>query len=162
VADVEADYAWLFRTEYEGVVRTVRVILGDAEGARDIAQESFVQLLLHWKKVSRYERPEAWVRRVAIRLAMRTLRRERLRPSLERRSQPAPPDSDTPGTDILDAIKHLSPHQKAAIVLFYYEDRPVSEISHILDCSEATARVHLHKARKRLAEALGKEVRDAS
>ncbi len=48
--------------------------------------------------------------------------------------------------------------QRAAIVLFYFEDLPVAEIAHILDCAEPTARVHLHRARKRLAEVLGEEV----
>jgi RNA polymerase sigma-70 factor, ECF subfamily len=48
--------------------------------------------------------------------------------------------------------------QRAAVVLFYFEDLPLSEIASILRCSEATVRVHLHRARKRLAELLGEEV----
>jgi RNA polymerase sigma factor (sigma-70 family) len=44
--------------------------------------------------------------------------------------------------------------QRAAVVLFYFEDRPVSEVAEILDCSTSTAKVHLHKARKKLAELL--------
>ena len=47
--------------------------------------------------------------------------------------------------------------QRAAIVLHYYEDRPVAEIASILGCAEATARVHLHRGRKRLAELLGED-----
>ncbi len=43
-----------------------------------------MRLHVHWRTVSRYERPDAWVRRVAIRLATRSARRERIRPSLER------------------------------------------------------------------------------
>jgi DNA-directed RNA polymerase specialized sigma24 family protein len=119
VAETDLEYAWFFRSEYEGVARAVRVILGDAEGARDIAQESFVQLLVHWKKVSRYERPEAWVRRVAIRLAVRALRRERLRPMLERRAQPEPVRSLETDPEVTHAIARLSPSQRAAVVLFY-------------------------------------------
>jgi RNA polymerase sigma-70 factor (ECF subfamily) len=46
------------------------------------------------------------------------------------------------------------------VVLFYYEDRPVSEIATILGCSESTAKVHLHRARKSLARILGEEAAD--
>ena len=53
-----------------------------------------MQLLLNWDKVARYEQPGAWVRRVAIRLAMRSMRRERvlgvLRFSLPRPVEPSP------------------------------------------------------------------------
>ncbi|CAN5617458.1 SigE family RNA polymerase sigma factor [soil metagenome] len=162
MAEVELEYAWFFRTEYEGVVRTARVVLGDAEAARDVAQEAFMQLYLHWKKVSRYDRPEAWVRRIALRLAPRTLRRERLRGALERRAQLPAPETVAGDDELLDAIKRLSPAQKAAVALFYYEDRPISEISTILECSEGTARVHLHKARRRLGQLLGEGALDVS
>jgi len=37
------------------------------------------------------------------------------------------------------------------------EDRPVSEVAEILACAEVTAKVHLHRARKRLAELLGEK-----
>lgn len=50
--------------------------------------------------------------------------------------------------------------QRTAVVLFYFEDRPVAEIADLLGCAPATARVHLHKARRRLAATLGGEVDD--
>jgi RNA polymerase sigma-70 factor (ECF subfamily) len=43
------------------------------------------------------------------------------------------------------------------VALFYLEDRPMAEIAQILGCSKATVKVHLFKARKRLAELLGEE-----
>jgi DNA-directed RNA polymerase specialized sigma24 family protein len=42
--------------------------------AQDIARDAFAQLFVHWQNVSKYKRPEAWMRRVAIRLAVRTTR----------------------------------------------------------------------------------------
>jgi RNA polymerase sigma-70 factor (ECF subfamily) len=47
-----------------------------------------------------------------------------------------------------------------AVVLHYFEDRPVAEIADVLGCAPATARVHLHKARPRLASLLHEEVDD--
>ncbi len=41
------------------------------------------------------------------------------------------------------------------MALYYLEDLPISEVAEILACSESTVKVHLHKARKRLADRLG-------
>jgi RNA polymerase sigma-70 factor (ECF subfamily) len=86
---------------------------------------------------------------------MRGLRRDALWmtvASLFRPRDPAPPD-----LDVADAVNRLPRGQRVAIVLHYYEDRPVAEIARILGCTESTARVHLHKGRKRLAELLREE-----
>src|SRR6266545_8112683 len=84
VAERDAEFAWFFRNEFEALVRTMYLIVHDREQARDIAQEAFVQLFTRWRRISQYERPEAWVRRVGIRMAVRAIRRDRLRPRLER------------------------------------------------------------------------------
>jgi len=156
VSDAEAEFTWFFRTEFTAVVRSVYLILHDQERARDIAQDAFIQLLTHWSRVSKYDRPDAWVRRVAIRMAMRAARRERLRASLEREVDPAtvlkPVD-----LDLVRAVQQLPPKQRAAIVLFYFEDRPISEVAEIMSCSEVAAKVSLHRGRKALAELIGSE-----
>lgn len=159
--DLDATYAAFFREEYAQVVRIVYLIQRDRARAEDIAQDAFIQLLANWTKVAGYDRPEAWVRRVAIRLAMRGVRRDRLWAIVrERISQPRP--ESAPDLDLADAVTRLPGNQRAAIVLFYYEDRPVAEVAAILGCAEATARVHLHRARRRLADLLGSEVDDVA
>jgi RNA polymerase sigma factor (sigma-70 family) len=157
VRDAEADYSWFYRREYPHVVRTVFLILHDRQRAEDVAQDSFVQLYAHWNKVSRYERPEAWVRRVAIRMAIRHMKRERMRAVLEREtdSPSLPPTIDV---DLLRAMRELSSTQQVAVVLFYFEDRPIAEIVHILGTSEGAVKMALSRARHRLAELLGEEV----
>jgi RNA polymerase sigma-70 factor (ECF subfamily) len=63
--------------------------------------------------------------------------------------------------DLADAIQQLPPRQRSAVVLFYFEDRPMQEIADILGCSTSTGWVHLHKARKKLADLLGEEVSES-
>ena len=155
--DSDAEYEWLFREEFPAVMRSVFLICHDADRSQDITQDAFVQLLRHWKKVSRYERPGAWVRRVAIRLAMQSVRRERLRSLLEREVDPPAPAGSV-DVDVMKAIRTLPRMQRAAVVLFYFEDLPVGEVADIMGCAVATARVHLHRARSRLGEFLGEEV----
>jgi RNA polymerase sigma-70 factor (ECF subfamily) len=89
-------------------------------------------------------------------MAIRTVRRERLRRRLEIELDAAPPMGPL-DLDVLRAVAKLPGAQRAAVVLFYFEDRPVAEIADMLACSEVTAKVHLHRARKRLAELLGNE-----
>jgi DNA-directed RNA polymerase specialized sigma24 family protein len=154
----EVEFATLFREEYPAVVRTAYLILGDRQAAEDVAQEAFTRLVVHWRKVSRYERPGAWVRRVAIRLALRADRRRRTRTA---KVEPGPTRFHSGGAGIRDAILALPPKQRAAIVLHYYEDRPVREVAEFLGCATATARVHLHRARRRLSDILREEATDA-
>ena len=162
MSDTDTEYDLLFTVEFPNVMRTVYLILHDVDRAEDVTQDAFVQLLKHWKKVSRYDRPGAWVRRVAIRLAMGVLQRERLRSVLERKVEPTP-EPGPADPDVLRAIGALPGMQRASVVLFYFEDRPLAEIADILGCSPSTARVHLHHARRRLANTLGEEVdQDAS
>src|SRR5947207_15231401 len=70
-------FEMFFLTEHGSVLRTVQLLLGDRQAAEDATQEAFYRLLVHWKKVSQYERPGAWVRRVAIRIATRARRARR-------------------------------------------------------------------------------------
>jgi DNA-directed RNA polymerase specialized sigma24 family protein len=159
VSEAELEYAWFFRTEFPAVVRTVYLILRDHGRAEDISQDAFMQLYAHWRKVSRYERPEAWVRRVAIRMAVRQQKRDQTRGMLERHTggvaTPAAGD-----LDLEQAMKDLSPMQRAVVVLYYFEDRPTNEIVEILGMSQSTVRVHLTRARRRLADLLREEVDD--
>jgi RNA polymerase sigma-70 factor (ECF subfamily) len=46
------------------------------------------------------------------------------------------------------------------VILFYYEDRPTTEIAEVLDCSTNTVKVHLHRARRTLGIDLVEERSD--
>ena len=151
----DREFEVFFRSEYASIVRAAFVLTGDRAAAEDVAQEAFARLYANWRKVSSYERPGAWVRRVAINLATSSLRRRR--PIVEA----ARDFEDFPDPDLRSAIVRLPRGQRAAIVLHYLEDRSVAEIAQILECSESTVKVHLHRARTKLATALSEETVDA-
>lgn len=153
-----ADYDAFFRAHHGHVVRVCHALLGDRARAEEVTQEAFIRLYTRWRRVSAYDRPEAWVRRVAVRLAVRVLRRDRLRPSLERRSVLPQATSAAPEGDLLALVARLPRNQRLAVVLHYIEDMPVNDVAAVLGCAESTARVHLHRGRKRLAELIAVEV----
>jgi len=149
VTGLSESFAALFRREYRHVARTVFLILHDQGAAEEITQDAFAKLLQRWERVSAYERPDAWVRQVAIRMALRRARREVRRPRIEGVQLVAMP-RELPDIDVARAIAALSAHQRATVVLFYWDDRPVSEIAMILGSSESTVKQHLHRARHHL------------
>jgi RNA polymerase sigma-70 factor (ECF subfamily) len=151
----------LFVEEYPRVVRTVFLVVQDEGRAEEVTQDAFVQLLRHWSKVRDYDRPGAWVRRVALRLAVRTVRREQRLAALTRRLRPErveelPVFPISPET--MSAIRSLPVKERAVVVLHYLEDRPVDQTADLLDCTESAVKMRLSRARHHLADLLAEEV----
>ena len=151
----------LFAREFPRVARTIHHIVGDRARAEEVTQDAFLELLRHWRTVAAYDRPDLWVRRVAIRKAQRERHRAWRRVELERGTVGDDVvDVPTPAPEVLAAVRRLAPRQRAVVVLFYFEDRPMTEIADILGCSESTGWSQLHTARRHLATALSEEVTD--
>jgi RNA polymerase sigma factor (sigma-70 family) len=148
------DYDWWFRAAYTPVARTVFLIVHDRATAEDVVQDAFVQLYRHWSTVQGYERPDLWVRRVAIRMAVRRVKRDRMRTDRERLAvidSREHADQSLPDPDLRRAVATLSPMQRAAVVLHYWADESVFDIARTLEVSESSVKQHLFRARSRLA-----------
>ncbi len=161
--DAEA-FAWFFAAEYQRVVRALSHVVR-REDAEDVAQEAFIRLHQRWAKVSRYEQPDAWVRRVALNLALSLAKREAKRPARERGANPVPiraREICLPDPSVRAALAGLPPKQRALVMLFYYEDRPLTQAAEILGISHGAAKVALYRARRQLAAQLEEEVADGS
>lgn len=155
----ELDYESVFRAGFATVSRTVFLIVGSRAVAEEITQEAFLKLLERWSRLRDYDRPEAWVRKVAVRMAVRHVGRERSRPLRELRAQPAAREEPPlPDPEVARAVSALAPMQRAVVALHYWEDRPVLEIARLLGVSESTVKQHLFRARARLADNLREEV----
>jgi len=115
---------------------------GRSDIAEDAVAEAFVQALTTSVPI---ENLRAWVYKVAFRSALRELKRQRNQSPVADRAYEDPLLSE-----LMDALRTLSPQQRGAVVLHYLEDAPVSEVASSLGVSQATARVHLHRGRKRL------------
>lgn len=64
-----------YRDNYRPVVALVYTLTGTRHAAEDIAQEAFLRSHKSWGAVREYDRPEGWVRVVAMNLARSHLRR---------------------------------------------------------------------------------------
>lgn len=149
-------YDAFYRREYGAMVALAAAVSGSGAIAEDLAQEALVRAHRSWLKVSGYDKPGAWLRRVTINLASNARRR---RVTEERSRIRLVPSSTTEEIELRDdgvwvAVAALPTKQRAAIALYYLEDRPVAEIAEILECSVNTAKAHLHQGRKALESQL--------
>jgi RNA polymerase sigma-70 factor (ECF subfamily) len=119
-----------------------------------VVQDAFVKAYVRWRRLARYDRPGAWVRRVAIRDAVRIAARQARGVPVDDRFDDAIAGV-VDQVDLRRAIAGLPPQQRAALVLHHLEDWPVRDVADALGCKEPTVRVHLHRARTALAEVLG-------
>ena len=152
-ASERTEFEWIFRSTYPAVLRTTYLVLHDRGRAEEVTQDAFLRLCERWRSVQRVENPEAWVRRVAVRAAVRSAQRTRLR------SAPLPDDDqpwwdDLPDVDLARAVASLAPQQRAAVALHYLDDLPVEEVAHHLGVTPSTVKQHLFRARARLATLL--------
>jgi RNA polymerase sigma-70 factor (ECF subfamily) len=148
----DPDFERLYRAEYAHVLRTVFLICHDLAEAEELTQEAFLRLVRRWDSVRGFDRPGAWVRKVAVRLAVRAVGDRKRRHSAERSAYPAV--IDEVDVEVLEAVRQLPGRQRAAVVLHYFEDAPVIRIAEILGCSPATVKVHLFRARQQLSALL--------
>lgn len=152
-------FAEVFAATYPRLVRTLWFVVHDHEVAQEITQEAFIELHRQWRKVGSYDRPDLWVRKVALRKAQREVARNQRRSRAERRLVAVTVVEDhLPDPALRAAIATLPARQRAIVVLFYLEDRPMEEVAELVGCSTSTGFVHLHRARRRLAALLSEPV----
>lgn len=120
--------------------------------AEDAVQES---VLKAWRSIARLrgERCRPWFMAIVANHCRSRLRRRRfsaLALDLVRVPSAGPESAVIAGLDIRAAMSRLSPRDRALLVLRYYEDLPVEEVSRVLGMSPTATRVALHRAVHRL------------
>lgn len=134
--------------------RLWRAVLAYTGGRReltdDVVAEAFARTL---ERSSSVRAPEPYLYRVAFRLAAAELRRHRTVADVP--DLPANPDPEV--SEVFDALRHLSPGQRAAVFLRYQADLPIAEVARLMGTSAAVVRVQLMRGRRRLADLLGGE-----
>ena len=133
-------------------------LTGDRAAAEDLAQDAMETAWRHWDRVSAYDKPGAWARRVIANKATdRGRRRGRESRALRRLDGLARPEIvlEPPDARFWEAVRALPQRQAQAVALHYLEDRSVAYIADVLGISEGAVKSHLHRGRLALARELG-------
>jgi len=146
-----------------GLIRMLTLYCGDVEAARDLTQETLARAWVHWRRVSRMDRPDLWVKRVAFNLANSHFRRRRIERLVRERTSPAdyPLSTDHDSVqrmDMRDALGRLTDRQRAAVVLRFLEDLSVHQTAVLMNCSPGTVKKLTARALTSLRERLGSDV----
>lgn len=146
------DLEKLIQQNGDTLLRTASAILGDAQEAEDVVQETFIKYLEKQPVFEGHEHAKAWLLRVTINSCRSRLRSpwRRLRaPLLE--TYPAPEPQQRVAVEVVLA---LPPKERAVVHLHYYEGYKTAEIAALTGEPEGTVRSRLSRARVRLKDML--------
>jgi RNA polymerase sigma-70 factor (ECF subfamily) len=129
--------------------------LRDAEEAHDLAQEIFVKL---FRNLARYDpdRPfEPWFWKLAANTTI-NYRRKRIPLPAEPAAEPADPNSalQTHDPALVEALSQLDPSYRLPVLLHYYADLSLEQVSQTLNLSIPAIKSRLHRARAQLRNSL--------
>jgi RNA polymerase sigma factor (sigma-70 family) len=148
----------LYRREYAGIVRLLVVLTGRRDVAEELTQDAFLVVHRRWATISTYERPDAFVRRIAINRAVSVARRKSTEARLMLRVRREPVQEmpwTTSTSEIWDAIRALPARQAQVAALVLIEDRSIQDAAEILGCGQETVKSHLRRARAALTSKIG-------
>ncbi len=163
----EAAYQRLVETYRDRVVGLAFRMVGAREDAEEIAQDAFVRA---WRALPAFRgeaRFSTWLYRIAIHRcydARKSLVARRVRETdldaageyegVDGRASAARFDA---GRRLEPLIAALPAAQRAAVTLFYYDERSIEEVALAMGVPEGTVKTHLHRARAALREAWQRE-----
>jgi len=157
---------------YQQMVRRIALgMVAREEIARELAQEALLQAYLsldHLRDISRFK---SWLYGIVLNVCRSYIRDQKVNPySLEAMMggmyrdvlyYPSPiidPEEIAEQRElhntVLQAVQELSPKDRAATLLFYYEQLSMREIAAILGVSITAVKGRLHRAREQLRERL--------
>ena len=133
---------------------------GDAATADDLAQDALVRAYVASGSFLGLAKFRTWLFRIAYNCFIDHTRRHRDNLSaMEEGPEVRVPSADSADSSfryqqLYMALERLPEKERAAIVLFYFEDKSIKEISNILDMPAGTVKYHLSYGRNHLRERL--------
>lgn len=160
----ESDFADFYAATWPRTLACTYALTGDRGAAEEIAQEAYVKAWTHWRKVSHYDQPAAWVRQVATRQAINRWRRTKVAGAWLARTRPESPAPPPDGTTaaLVQALLQIPEAQRRAVVLHHLADLPVAEVARLEHSPVGTIKARLSRGRAALALLLADEPNGAT
>lgn len=147
--------------------RFAYLVSHNSEDARDLVQDALIGLYPRWEIVAATGAVDAYVRRSIVNAGISRWRKLRRFTSVaDPADLPWAPATADPALSVADADEAwrlcatLTPIQRAAVVMRFYEELSFAEIAEVLQIPASTARSHVHRALASLRARLTKEATD--
>ncbi len=148
----QGDFDEFYLVNFQRLVVQLYAYTGDMAQAQDVVQEAFARALPRWAKVSGYDDPAAWVRRVALNLVSNRWRQLRMfRAFANQHRERYAPEPSPDRVMLRDALATLPPTLRRVLVLHYLADMSVREIAEYEHVPEGTIKSWLYRGRAALA-----------
>jgi RNA polymerase sigma-70 factor (ECF subfamily) len=145
----QARFDAVFREHGVRLCRSLLLYAGDPDVAADAVAEAFAQAIRRGEEI---ETPIAWITKAAYRIAAGELQ-ERRRGSYPIVEQGY--EMPEPAFDLVTALSELSPKQRAAAILHFYDGYTKAETASLIGSTASAVGVHLFRARQKLRDLLG-------
>ena len=152
---LDSDLEDLYRRRHNAFQVMLASVTGSVESARDVVQEAFAQALRDQKGFRGTGSLEAWVWRIAFRIAVGSKGSREL--AVDELPEVAFVDEDTDPT-LVAAVRELPPQRRMAIFLRYFGDLSYAQIGEVLGIAEGTVAATLSQAHRQLGAQLTNEV----
>lgn len=156
------EYRYLVERYHQGLRYYLQGMLGDAEVADDIAQETFIRA---YEKLSQYKPQFAfstWLYRIGSNMALQYMKKKKPT-SIEDFVEVIPDDKPSAGEEfdktserkrVRQAVMNLSDDYRQVVTLYYWQGMSYEQIADVLERPIGTIRTWLHRAKEDLREEL--------
>ena len=149
---MHATFEEFFEAEKDRLLRVLSLITGSRAEAEDLAQEAFTKVFERWDSVATMEDPAGYLHRVAINLFRSQYRRAArgLKRAIGREPEPDVFQRIEDRDVATKALGHLTPRQRAALVLTEALGYSGEETGRLLGIRASTVYALTHQARTAL------------
>jgi RNA polymerase sigma factor (sigma-70 family) len=148
-----------FEAEYDGLYRTLLLMVGSRSEADELAQEAMARVYERWDRVRDMGSPAGYAYTIAFNLNRRRLRHLLLwRRQILREPESTPPtEAIDARRDVRSALLRLPIPLREALVLTGWLELSAEEAGHVLGIEAVSVRGRLHRARQLLRGLLEEE-----
>ncbi|MBQ3631447.1 MAG: sigma-70 family RNA polymerase sigma factor [Prevotella sp.] len=147
---------FLERYSQEAFAIVARLVPQQAD-AEELVQDAFVRAFSRLETFGGRSSFSTWICRIAYTTAVSWLRKRRIKylsiddqPELTAAEVDETLDDESRIDELRRAIRLLKPDEQTLITLYYYDNRPLTDIAYILDMEAGAIATRLHRIRRKL------------
>ena len=151
----------IYRSYSVPALRTAYLITSERHTAEDVLQDTFIQCIKSINSLKNNSSFKPWFYKILIRNAYKAVKAQKniiLSEKIYDKADTAVYDKYQSETNVLlNCINALKPKLRSTVILFYYNELSIKEISKIMQCPQGTVKSRLNTAKKELKKIMEKE-----